>query len=129
MDRTSNRGRPRGSRGGRGKGKRGRKPKVVVSDEEVETNQQEEVEVATNKSPENDNANEKTKASEAVVIDEPMETVEVISFRDKFVFFQNVLVKFLSDAMFSPPSPPPHVLFDDGRFCVYFHHFLLFTVN
>lgn len=79
MDRTSNRGRPKGSRGGRGKGKRGRKPnKVVVSDDEVETNQQEEVEVATNKNPEDDNANEKTQASEAVVADEPMETAEVI---------------------------------------------------
>lgn len=75
MDRTSNRGRPKGSRGGRGKGKRGRKPKIV-SDEEVETNQQEEVVVATNKSPENDNANE-TQASEAAVNDVPMETAEV----------------------------------------------------
>lgn len=81
MDRTSSRGRPKGSRGGgRGKGKRGRKPKVVVSDEEVETNQQEEVEeVATNKTPAIDNANEKADVAEAVVVaaDEPMETVEV----------------------------------------------------
>lgn len=45
MERTTSRGRPKGSRGGRGKGKRGRKPRVVVSDteesNEIETNPQE----------------------------------------------------------------------------------------
>lgn len=75
MERTSNRGRPKGStRGGRGKAKRGRKPKVVVSDEEVETNQQEE---ATNKNPENDNGSEKPASQVVVGGDEPMEIAEV----------------------------------------------------
>lgn len=74
MERTTNRGRPKGSRGGRGKGKRGRKPKVVVSDteesNEVETNPQEPVvEPETNKIIETD--------APAVVEDTPMEVNEV----------------------------------------------------
>jgi hypothetical protein len=77
MERTSNRGRPKGSRGGRGKGKRGRKPRVVVSDNEesneVETNPQEPEE--TNVEPEIDNMTD-LPAPEAVA-DTPMEVKEV----------------------------------------------------
>lgn len=77
MERTSNRGRPKGSRGGRGKGKRGRKPRVVVSDteesNELETIPQEQEE--TNVEPEIDNTTE-TPAPE-VVQDTPMEVKEV----------------------------------------------------
>lgn len=42
MERTTTRGRPKGSRG-RGKGKRGRKPRTILSEEEeIETVQQNE---------------------------------------------------------------------------------------
>lgn len=79
MERTTNRGRPKGSRGGRGKGKRGRKPRVVVSDteesNEVETNPQEEPE-AKSLDPEIDNMTD-APAPEAVT-DTPMEVKEVI---------------------------------------------------
>jgi hypothetical protein len=75
MERTTNRGRPKGSRGGRGKGKRGRKPRVVVSDteesNEIETNAPEE----KNVEPETDNTTEKP--APEVVEDTPMEIKEV----------------------------------------------------
>jgi E3 ubiquitin-protein ligase Hakai len=77
MERTTNRGRPKGSRGGRGKGKRGRKPKVVVSDteesNEIETNAPEIDE--TNAEPKTDTTTEMP-APEAVE-DTPMEVKEV----------------------------------------------------
>lgn len=79
MERTTNRGRPKGSRGGRGKGKRGRKPRVVVSDteesNEVETNLQEPEAMAIE--PEIDNTTE-APAPEAVA-DTPLEVKEVNS--------------------------------------------------
>lgn len=81
MERTTNRGRPKGSRGGRGKGKRGRKPRVVVSDteesNEIETNAP-DVEEKTAE-PKTDNTTE-TPAPE-VVEDTPMEVKEVIMTR------------------------------------------------
>lgn len=77
MERTTNRGRPKGSRGGRGKGKRGRKPRVVVSDteesNEIETNAPDVEE--KNAEPETDNMTD-TPAPE-VVEDTPMEVKEV----------------------------------------------------
>jgi hypothetical protein len=80
MERTTNRGRPKGSRGGRGKGKRGRKPRVVVSDteesNEIETTNAPELD-EKNAEPETDNTTE-TPAPEAVK-DTPMEVKEVKS--------------------------------------------------
>lgn len=76
MERTTNRGRPKGSRGGRGKGKRGRKPRVVVSDTEepkVETNPQEPE--ATNVEAETDKPTEMP--TPEVAGDTPMEVKEV----------------------------------------------------
>lgn len=79
MERTTKRGRPKGSRGGRGKGKRGAKPRVVISDteesQEVVTNQTQETEEATNVVSEVENLIE-TEAPKAVE-DEPMEVKEV----------------------------------------------------
>lgn len=80
MERTTNRGRPKGSRGGRGKGKRGRKPRVVVSDtesQEVDTNQAQETEEATNVVSEVENPME-TDVPKAVEVG-PMEVKEVRS--------------------------------------------------
>lgn len=80
MERTTNRGRPKGSRGGRGKGKRGRKPRVVVSDteesNELETNPQEPA--VTNVEPENDKPTEMP--APEVVDDTQMEVKEVKYF-------------------------------------------------
>lgn len=77
MERTTNRGRPKGSRGGRGKGKRGRKPRVVVSDteesNEVETKAQEPE--ATTAEPEIDKTTEAP--APEVAEDTPMEVKEV----------------------------------------------------
>jgi hypothetical protein len=77
MERTSSRGRPKGSRGGRGKGKRGRKPRVVVSDNEesneVETNPQEPEETIVEA--ETDNTTDMP--APEVVADIPMEVKEV----------------------------------------------------
>lgn len=94
MERTTNRGRPKGSRGGRGgKGKRGRKPRVVISDteesNEVETNPQEPE--ATAMEPEIDNTTE-APAPEAVA-DLPMEVKEVTSS-----------LKCFSSSFFNPRS-------------------------
>ena len=79
MERTTNRGRPKGSRGGRGKGKRGRKPRVVVSDtesNEVERNPQEPE--ATIVEPETDKPTEML--APEVADDTPMEVKEVRLF-------------------------------------------------
>lgn len=82
MERTTSRGRPKGSRGGRGKGKRGRKPRVVVSDteesNEVETNPQEPE--AINAEPEIDKSTETPAPDEVAVEDTPMEVKEVSLF-------------------------------------------------
>lgn len=76
MERTTTRGRPKGSRGGRGKGKRGRKPRVVKSDTEESTVETKPTEAeATNVEPQIDNTTEPP-AAEAVK-DEPMEVKEV----------------------------------------------------
>lgn len=77
MERTTTRGRPKGSRGGRGKGKRGRKPRVVISD----TEESNEVEIpttepeATNVEPQIDNTTEMPAPDAAE--DTPMEVKEV----------------------------------------------------
>lgn len=78
MERTTNRGRPKGSRGGRGKGKRGRKPRVVVSDTEESNEKIPQEPEATDVEPQPEKPTEMP--APEIAEDTPMEVKEVRLF-------------------------------------------------